>query len=84
MKILGLIPVRGGSKGVPRKNVKILGNKPLIAYTLESAKHSNLLTDCIVSTEDKEIAEIVGISVKAVEKRMHLALLKMKDKIGDV
>lgn len=57
MKILGIIPARGGSKGVPNKNTKLLGGKPLIAYTIESAKHSRLLTDFIVSTDSNTIAE---------------------------
>lgn len=57
MKVLGIIPARGGSKGVPRKNMKVLGGKPLIAYTLEQAKQSELLTDVILSSEDSEIIE---------------------------
>ncbi len=57
MKILGLIPARGGSKGVPGKNIKMLGNKPLIQYTLESAKESMLLAKVIVSTDSEQIAE---------------------------
>ncbi|MGB0431812.1 MAG: cytidylyltransferase domain-containing protein, partial [Bacteroidia bacterium] len=57
MRVLGVIPARGGSKGVPKKNIKILGNKPLIAYTIESANHSNL-KDVIVSTDSEEIAEV--------------------------
>jgi CMP-N-acetylneuraminic acid synthetase len=57
MRILGIIPARGGSKGVPRKNIKLLGGKPLIWYTLMSAKESNLLSECLVSTEDEEIKE---------------------------
>ncbi|MBS1534281.1 MAG: acylneuraminate cytidylyltransferase family protein [Bacteroidetes bacterium] len=56
MKILGLIPARGGSKGVPRKNIKLLGNKPLIKYTIDSAKESTLLSHIVVSTDDEEIA----------------------------
>lgn len=56
MKILGLIPARGGSKGVPKKNIKLLGKMPLIEYTINSAKESNFLTDVIVSTDDEEIA----------------------------
>ena len=58
MKILGIIPARGGSKGVPRKNIKFLGNKPLIAYTINSALESEYLSNFIVSTEDQEIADI--------------------------
>lgn len=63
MRILGLIPARGGSKGVPRKNIKLLGKKPLIEYTLDTAKKSKLLTQIVVSTDDEEIAvaaEIAG------------------------
>lgn len=57
-KILALIPARGGSKGIPRKNIKLLAGKPLIAYTIEAAKKCKYLDRVIVSTEDKEIAEI--------------------------
>ncbi|GJM33442.1 MAG: hypothetical protein DHS20C18_24430 [Saprospiraceae bacterium] len=58
MKILGIIPARGGSKGVPRKNIKQLAGKPLIAYTIQSGKASKHLNHLIVSTEDEEIAAI--------------------------
>lgn len=57
MKVLGIIPARGGSKGVPRKNIKLLGGKPLIAYTIEAALESGL-DSVVVSTDDEEIAEI--------------------------
>lgn len=66
MKILALIPARGGSKGVPGKNIKLLGGKPLLAYTSEIALQSKYLTEIIVSTEDQEIrnvAENLGIKV---------------------
>jgi len=56
--ILGVTPARGGSKGLPRKNIKMLCGKPLIAWTIEAAKQSKLLDRYVVSTEDKEIAEI--------------------------
>lgn len=58
-KVLAVIPARGGSKGVPRKNIRLVGGKPLIAYTIEPAlavKHR--LHRLIVSTEDAEIAEV--------------------------
>ena len=58
MKILGVIPARGGSKGVPNKNIKILDGKPLIAYTIESSLRSEELDRIIVSTEDEEISKI--------------------------
>ena len=57
MKILGIIPARAGSKGIPKKNIKLLNGKPLIAYTIEAALASNL-DRVIVSTDCKEIAGI--------------------------
>ncbi len=58
MEILAIIPARGGSKGLPRKNVRLLRGRPLIYYTIREAKLSKLITRIIVSTEDREIAEI--------------------------
>src|SRR4051812_925315 len=58
MRVLGIIPARGGSKGVPRKNVRMLEGKPLLAYTADSALSSTLLTRTIVSTDDPEISEV--------------------------
>jgi CMP-N,N'-diacetyllegionaminic acid synthase len=57
-KIICVIPARGGSKGVPRKNIKKLADKPLIAYTIEQALQSQYIDRTIVSTEDNEIADI--------------------------
>ena len=56
--ILGIIPARGGSKTIPRKNIKEICGQPLIAWTIEAAKKSSLLDRYIVSTEDKEIAAV--------------------------
>lgn len=56
--ILGVIPARGGSKGIPGKNIKDLLGKPLIKWSIEAAQNSNLLDKFIVSTEDAEIATI--------------------------
>lgn len=56
--ILGVITARGGSKGIPGKNIKLLGGKPLIVYTIESAKKSKLITHLIVSTDDEKIADV--------------------------
>lgn len=58
MRILAIIPARGGSKGVPRKNIKLLNGKPLIVYTSEIALQSKYLTEVIVSTEDLQIMEV--------------------------
>ena len=56
--VYGLIPARGGSKGVPKKNIKKLGGKPLIAYSIEDAKGSNYVDKVIVSTDSEEIADV--------------------------
>ncbi len=56
--IIGIIPARGGSKGIPRKNMKLLGGKPLIKYTIDAANDSTLLTGIYVSSEDDEILSL--------------------------
>jgi N-acylneuraminate cytidylyltransferase len=58
MEILALIPARGGSKSIPRKNIKLLAGYPLLAYSIATALHSQLVTRTIVSTDDEEIARI--------------------------
>lgn len=57
-KSLGLILARGGSKSIPKKNIKLLGGKPLLAHTIEKAKRSRYLDRIILSTDDPEIAEV--------------------------
>jgi CMP-N-acetylneuraminic acid synthetase len=57
-RILGLIPARGGSKGVPKKNIKSLMGKPLIEYTVNSGKESKYIDHLIVSTDSEEIANV--------------------------
>lgn len=56
--ILVVIPARGGSKGIPRKNIRLLNNKPLIAYAIDIAKASQYVDDVVVTTDDSEIALI--------------------------
>ena len=56
MEVLGIIPARGGSKGIRRKNLAPLGGRPLIAYTCDAARGSRALTRVIVSTDDDEVA----------------------------
>ncbi|GAB4366779.1 MAG: acylneuraminate cytidylyltransferase family protein [Elainellaceae cyanobacterium] len=58
MHTIAIIPARGGSKGVPRKNVLPLAGKPLIAYSIEDAKEATLVNCVYVSTDDPEIAEV--------------------------
>lgn len=57
MTILGLIPARGGSKGIPGKNLALLAGKPLLQYTCEAAKASTMLTRVMMSTDDRTIAD---------------------------
>lgn len=69
MRILAIIPARGGSKGIPEKNIKLLDSKPLLSYTNEIALQSKLLTEVIVSSEDDKIIEIaktLGVKVPFV------------------
>jgi CMP-N,N'-diacetyllegionaminic acid synthase len=56
-RVLGLIPARGGSKGVPRKNIRLLCGRPLLQYTAEAAFAASWLSRIILSTDDEEIAE---------------------------
>jgi CMP-N-acetylneuraminic acid synthetase len=68
-KILALIPARGGSKGIPNKNIRMLNGKPLIAWTIDQAKSSQYIDNVIVSTDSQEIAHVakdlgVGISLR--------------------
>ena len=57
-KVLAIIPARGGSKRLPRKNILDLGGKPLIWWTINAAKKSKYIDRVIVSTEDSEIGEV--------------------------
>jgi N-acylneuraminate cytidylyltransferase len=56
--VLAIIPARGGSKGVPRKNIRDVAGKPLIGWTIEEAKKSGYIDRLVVSTDDQEIADI--------------------------
>lgn len=58
MKILGIIPARGGSKGIPGKNIKPLRGRPLLAYTVDAVQASSRLEKVILSTDDPKIREI--------------------------
>ncbi|WP_055435388.1 cytidylyltransferase domain-containing protein [Lacinutrix algicola] len=66
MRILGIIPARGGSKGIPGKNIKMLAGKPLLEYTWEVASKSKQLSKVILSTEDDAIIKVgnaLGITI---------------------
>lgn len=58
LSVLGIVPARGGSRGILRKNIVMLAGKPLLAYTAESALAASFLTRVVLSTDDSEIAEI--------------------------
>ncbi|MDQ0156906.1 acylneuraminate cytidylyltransferase family protein [Robertmurraya andreesenii] len=57
-KVLAIIPARGGSKGIPKKNLKLLKGKPLIAWTIDEAKQSQYIDKLIVSSDDDEIIKV--------------------------
>jgi CMP-N-acetylneuraminic acid synthetase len=77
-KILAVIPARGGSKGVPRKNIRLLCGKPLIAYTIETALAArHLLYRVIVSTDDDEITTV------ALEYGAEVPFLRPAELSGD-
>jgi CMP-N-acetylneuraminic acid synthetase len=59
MKVLGIIPARGGSKGVHKKNIRMVDGKPLIYYSIEVGKKSKLITDLIVTSDSDEILDVV-------------------------
>jgi CMP-N,N'-diacetyllegionaminic acid synthase len=58
MRVLGVIPARGGSKRIPHKNLRIVAGKPLIQWTIEAAKQSHRLTTWVVSTDDEGIRDV--------------------------
>ena len=67
--MIAIIPARGGSKGLPRKNIHKLNSKPLISYTVESALACDFIDKVAVSTEDDEIAEVAKKFGASVIKR---------------
>lgn len=59
---LGVIPARGGSKGLPGKNIRLLDGKPLIEYSIEAALKSGCVTRVVVSTDDESIAHVARLA----------------------
>ncbi|MUM77813.1 hypothetical protein GKC30_09220 [Pseudodesulfovibrio sp. F-1] len=86
-RVLAVIPARGGSKRLPRKNIRMLAGHPMLAYTIQAAQQATTVTDFLVSTEDKEIqrvakeygaptpflrpAEIAGDAVRNIDVMLH-------------
>ena len=74
MNIISIIPARGGSKGIPRKNIKLLNGKPLISYSIDASNSCSLIDETYVSTEDAEISEISkGNNAGVIERPDELA-----------
>ena len=74
MEILSIIPARGGSKGVKRKNIKLLGGIPLVAHTINASIKSKYITRTCVSTEDVEIKNIcLSYNAEVVDRPVELA-----------
>ena len=67
--ILGIIPARGGSKRLPRKNVRLLGGKPLVAWAIEAARGARRLSSLVVSSDDREVLDIA----RSYDPRLALA-----------
>lgn len=74
MEVLAVIPARGGSKGIPRKNVRLMHGKPLISYAISNALQCPDITDCVVTTDDEEIASVARLyGSQVVVRRAELA-----------
>lgn len=74
MEILSIIPARGGSKGIPGKNIKILAGKPLLAYTINASLGSEYINRTIVSTENPQIKEIaLTYGAEVIDRPIELA-----------
>jgi CMP-N-acetylneuraminic acid synthetase len=73
-RVLGVVPARGGSKGVPRKNIRLLAGEPLIGHTLRTARQVASLDQLVVSTDDSEIASISqSYGVRVIDRPKRLA-----------
>tara|TARA_B100000029_G_scaffold457104_1_gene485576 strand:+ start:568 stop:1260 length:693 start_codon:yes stop_codon:yes gene_type:complete len=88
MKPICLIAARGGSKGVPKKNIRKIANKPLIAHAIQSSLNSNLFSHVVVSTDDKEIAKIsksYGAEIPSLRpKKLATSNSRMDDVVKNV
>jgi CMP-N-acetylneuraminic acid synthetase len=73
-KVLAIIPARAGSKGVKNKNKRLVCGKPLIQYSIEAAKQSELLTDIVVSTDDEDILQLAeSLDVITVRRKENIS-----------
>ncbi|MBP7212312.1 acylneuraminate cytidylyltransferase family protein [bacterium] len=73
-EILAIIPARGGSKSIKRKNIRLINGKPMVWYSIEACKNSKYITRFVVSTEDEEIKEICeGFGAEVINRPIELA-----------
>jgi len=75
-KVVALIPLRGGSKSIPKKNIKVIGGKPLCAWVLEAAVNCKMIDTVYVSTDSKEIADVVNnlnMNIEIIDRPSKLA-----------
>ncbi len=73
MQILAVIPARAGSKGIPNKNIRMVGSKPLIYYSINNAIHSQYITDIIVTTDSEQVKDIaiqMGVQYKSRDSKL--------------
>lgn len=78
-KAIAIITARGGSKRIPRKNIKEFCGKPIIAYSIEAAKKSGRFSEIMVSTDSEEIAEIsrnYGANVPFLRSKKHRMIMQ--------
>ena len=74
MEVVALIPARGGSKAIPRKNVAPLGGRPLLAWSVDAARESRAVTRTVVSTDDEEIAAAArGLGAEVLDRPVRCA-----------
>lgn len=74
MRVLAIIPARGGSKGIPKKNIRLMAGRPLIAYSIRNALESEYIDDVYVSTDSEEIEEVArNFGAEVIRRREDLA-----------
>jgi len=76
--VLAIIPARGGSKGIPRKNIRMLAGKPLIAWTIEEAKKSKYIDRLILLSEDDEIIKM-STHLPTLAEKLRKGLIAQKN-----
>lgn len=77
-KVLAIIPARGGSKGILKKNIKVLNGKPLIQYTIDIAKEVPDISKIIISTDDNDIIDLsISLGVDVIKDLLNFPLTRL-------